>query len=219
MSAVRVLQVTPLVGALWVMSRVVAMLMWVLQVVCRLVAPLVLSLRRVVLGVLWAVVSSVVPMVRVTQAMHRVMVRPVCAVGDALGMGVGGWRGAVVGATGDGGVGAASGGSADGVVGDADEVVCLPVCLWSRCRRWAVACACGGGGGGRCAGCLVGVVGCGSTCWCVLGAGCGGSVGGGCAVAVRVAVCVVWWSVAGVCFAWMVWGLVGVGGVGVGVWG
>ena len=57
------------------------------------------------------------------------------------------------------------------------------------------------------------------VCGCVLGAGCGGSVGGGCAVAVRVAVCVVWWSVAGVCFAWMVWGLVGVGGVGVGVWG
>ena len=40
--------------------------MWVLQVVCRLVVPLVLSLRRVVLRVLWAVVSSVVPMVRVT---------------------------------------------------------------------------------------------------------------------------------------------------------
>ena len=98
-------------------------------------------------------------------------------------------------------------------------VVCMPVCPWSRCRRWAVACACGGGGGGRCAGRLVGVVGCGCACWCVLGAGCGGSVGGGCAVAVRVAVCVVWWSVPGVCFAWMVWGLVGVGGVGVGVWG
>ena len=71
----------------------VAMLMWVLQVVCRLVAPLVLSLRRVVLGVLWAVVLSVVPMVRVTQAMHRVTVRPVCAVGDALGMGGGGLEG------------------------------------------------------------------------------------------------------------------------------
>ena len=40
--------------------------MWVLQVVCRLVAPLVLSLRRVLPGVLWAVVSSVVPMARVT---------------------------------------------------------------------------------------------------------------------------------------------------------
>ena len=66
MSAVRVLQVTSVVRALRVRSLVVAMLMWVLQVVCRLVAPLVLSLRRVVLGVLWAVVSSVVPMVRVT---------------------------------------------------------------------------------------------------------------------------------------------------------
>ena len=53
-------------------------------------APLVLSLRRVVLGVLSAVVSSVVPMVRVTQGMHRVTVRPVCAVGDALGTGGGG---------------------------------------------------------------------------------------------------------------------------------
>ena len=59
--AVRVLPVTSMVKALWVMSWVVAMLMWVLQVVCRLVAPLVLSLRRV----LWAVVSSVVPMARV----------------------------------------------------------------------------------------------------------------------------------------------------------
>ena len=67
-------------------------LMWVLQVVCRLVAPLVLSLRRVVLGVLWAVMLSV-PMVRVTRAMHRVTVRPVCAVGDALGTAVGGLEG------------------------------------------------------------------------------------------------------------------------------
>ena len=102
----------------------------------------------------------------------------------------------------------------DAVV-DADEVVCLPVCPWSRCRRWAVACA----RGGRCAGRLVGVVECGCACWCVRGAGCGGSVGVGCAVAVRVAVCVVWWRVAGVCVAWVLWGLVGVGGVGVGVWG
>ena len=43
MSAVRVLQVLSVVRALRVMSWVVAMLMWVLQVVCRLVAPLVLS--------------------------------------------------------------------------------------------------------------------------------------------------------------------------------
>ena len=93
MSAVRVLQVTSMVRALRVMSWVVAMLMWVLQVVCRLVAPLVLSLRRVVLGVLWAVVLSVVPMVRVTQAMHRMTVRPVCAVGGALGTGDGGPEG------------------------------------------------------------------------------------------------------------------------------
>ena len=93
MSAVRVLQVTSMVRALRVMSRVVAMLMWVLQVVCWLVAPLVLSLRRVVLGMLWAVVSSVVPMVRVTQAMHRVTVRPVCAVGDRLGTHGGGLEG------------------------------------------------------------------------------------------------------------------------------
>ena len=93
MSAVRVLQVTSMVRALRVMSWVVAMLMWVLQVVCRLVGPLVLSLCRVVLGVLWAVVLSVVPMVRVTQAMHRVTVRPVRAVGDALGAGGGGLEG------------------------------------------------------------------------------------------------------------------------------
>ena len=64
--AVRVLPATSMVRALWVMSWVVAMFMWVLQVVCRLVAPLVLSLRRVLPGVLWAVVSSVVPMARVT---------------------------------------------------------------------------------------------------------------------------------------------------------
>ena len=152
--------------------------------------------------------------------MHWVTVRPVCAVGDALGTRGGGPEGglplvqrAMV------ALGAAGVRLGDGVVGDADEVVCLPVCPWSRCRRWAVACACGGGGRGRCAGRLVGVVGCGCACWCVRGAGCGGSVGGGCAVAVRVAVCVVWWSVAGVCFAWVVWGLVGVGGVGAGVWG
>ena len=93
MSAVRVLQVTSMVRALRVMSWVVSMLMWVWQVVCRLVAPLVLSLRRVVLGVLWVVVSSMVPMVRVTKAMHRVTVRPVCAVGDALGTGGGGLEG------------------------------------------------------------------------------------------------------------------------------
>ena len=64
--------------------------------------------------------------------------------------------------------------------------------------------------------------------WAWLGAGArvgvylvrvAGGLWAACAVAVRVAVCVVWWSVAGVCFAWMVWGLVGVGGVGVGVWG
>ena len=55
--AVRVLPATSMVRALWVMSWVVAILMWVLQVVCRLVAPLVLSLRRVLPGVLWAVVS------------------------------------------------------------------------------------------------------------------------------------------------------------------
>ena len=80
---------TSMVRALRVMSWVVAMLMWVLQVVCWLV----LSLRRVVLGVLWAVVSSVVPMVKVTQAMHRVTVRPVCAVGDASLTGGGGLEG------------------------------------------------------------------------------------------------------------------------------
>ena len=57
---------TSMMRALRVMSWVVAMLMWVLQVVCRLVAPLELSLRRVLLGVLWAVVLSVVPMARVT---------------------------------------------------------------------------------------------------------------------------------------------------------
>ena len=121
MSAVRVLQVTSMVRALRVMSWVVAMLMWVLQLVCGLVAPLVLSLRRVVLGVLWVVVSSVVPMVRVTQAMHRVTVRAVCVVGDALGAGGGGLEGGLpVGATGIRGVGAAGGGSGAGVVGDAD---------------------------------------------------------------------------------------------------
>ena len=42
---------------------------------------------------------------------------------------------------------------------------------------------------------------------------------GRCAVAVPVAVCVVWWNVAGVCFARIVWGLVGVGGGSVGVSG
>ena len=58
-----------------------------LQVVHQLEAPLVLPLRRVLLGVLWGMVLSVVPMVRVTQAMHLVTVRPVCALGDAPGTG------------------------------------------------------------------------------------------------------------------------------------
>ena len=37
------------------------------------------------MGHVW--VSSVVPMARVTQAMHRVTVKPVCALGDLLGTG------------------------------------------------------------------------------------------------------------------------------------
>ena len=37
--------------------------------------------------------SLVVQMARVTQAMHRVTVTPVCAVGDALGTGGGGLEG------------------------------------------------------------------------------------------------------------------------------
>ena len=61
--------------------------------VCQLVAPLVLPVRRVSPGSLWAVVSSVVPMVTVARAMHRITVGPVCAVGDALGTGGWGWRG------------------------------------------------------------------------------------------------------------------------------
>ena len=131
MSAVRVLRVV---------SCVMAMFVGVLQVVCWLEAPLVWPVWRVSLGMLWAVVSSVVPMVRVTHAMdravappfvsivrllHRVTVRPVCAVGDATGGG-GAGEGAAPGATGDGvigdidGEGAAGDGSGDGVVADAD---------------------------------------------------------------------------------------------------
>ena len=63
----------------------------------------------------------------------------------------------------------------------------------------------------------MGVVGCGCACWCVRGEGCGGSVGVRCAVAVRVVVFVAWWSVAGACVAWVLWGLVGVGDVCAGV--
>ena len=48
------------------------------------------TVRRASPGMLWVVVSSVVPMVRVTQAMHRVTVGPVCVVGDALGTCAGG---------------------------------------------------------------------------------------------------------------------------------
>ena len=61
-----------------------------LQMVCRLVAPLVLPVLRLSPGMLWVMVSSLVPMVRVTQAMQRVTVGPVCAIGDALGTGGGG---------------------------------------------------------------------------------------------------------------------------------
>ena len=53
-------------------------------------APLVLPVREGFLWMLWAVVSSVVWMARVTQAMHEVKGGVVCAVGDALGTG-GGW--------------------------------------------------------------------------------------------------------------------------------
>ena len=53
-------------------------------------APLVLPVHRASAGMLWVVVSSTVPMVRVTQAMHRVTVGPVCVIGDALGTGRGG---------------------------------------------------------------------------------------------------------------------------------
>ena len=80
MSAVRVLQVKSMVRPLRVMSWVVAMLIRVLQVVCRLV----LSLRRVLLGVLWAVVSSVVPVESargVGAGVGRLPVRVVVAVG------------------------------------------------------------------------------------------------------------------------------------------
>ena len=51
------------------------------------------TVLAMVVGVLWAVVSSVVPILRVTQAMHRVTVRPVCAVGDVPGTGCGGLEG------------------------------------------------------------------------------------------------------------------------------
>ena len=76
---------------------------------------------------------------------------------------------------------------------------CLPVHLvpaWGGCLCARVgAVVCGGGRGGRCAGRLVGVVACGCACGRVLGVGCRGSAGGGRVVAVRVAACVVWWSV------------------------
>ena len=50
-------------------------------------ATLVLPVCRASPGMLWVVLSSLVPMVRVTQAMHRVTVGPVCVLGDALGTG------------------------------------------------------------------------------------------------------------------------------------
>ena len=53
-------------------------------------ALLVLPVCRASPGMLWVFVSSVVPMARVTQAMHRVTVGPVCVVGDASGTGGGG---------------------------------------------------------------------------------------------------------------------------------
>ena len=97
---------------------------------------------------------------------------------------------------------------------------CLPVelvpalggCLCARVG----AVVCGGGGGGRCAGRWVGVVGCGCACGRVLGVNCGGSAGGRRVVAVRVAACVVWWCLAGVCSAWTV--PVWVFGVGCWMW-
>ena len=87
--------------------QVMSMLVGLLQVVCRLVVPLVLLVGRVLQVMLLVVVSLVVPMVRVPQAMHRVMapfvsivrvlygvmVRLVCAAG--CGTGGGEARGAV----------------------------------------------------------------------------------------------------------------------------
>ena len=97
---------------------------------------------------------------------------------------------------------------------------CLPVELvpaFGGCLcAWVAAVVCGAGGGGRCAGRLVGVVGCGCACGRVLGVACGGSAGGRRVVAVRVAACVVWWCVAGVCSAWTV--LVWVFGDGCWMW-
>ena len=219
MSAVRVLPVTSMVRALRVMSWVVAMLMWVLQVVCLLVAPLVLSLRRVLLGVLWAVVSSVVPMARGTQAMHWVTVRPVCAVGDALGTGGGGpeWELPLV---------------QRAMVALVPQVVDWVIVLLVMLTRWFVCLSARGVGAGvgRLPVRVVVAVGLGApgAWWAWLGAGARVGlhlvrVAGGLWAVGALLPCLwlraVWSSVAGVCFAWVVWGLVGVGGVGVGVWG
>ena len=144
------------------MSWVVAMLMWVLPVVCWLVAPLVLSLHRVVLGVLWAVVSSVVPMVRVTQAMHRVTVRPVCAVGDALETGGGGLEGGLPLVQ-------------RAMVALVPQVVDQVMVLLVMPTRWFVCLSARGVGAG--VGRLVGMVGRGCACWCVLGSGVRGVCG------------------------------------------
>ena len=140
--------------------------------------------------------------------MHWVTVRLVRAVGDALGTGGGGPEGGLP------LVQRAMVALVPQVVDRVMVLLVMPTRLFVCLSARGV-----GAGVGRLPVRVVVAVGGGCACCCVLGAGCGGSVGGGCAVAVRVAVCVVWWSVAGVCFAWAVWGLVGVGGVGVGVWG
>ena len=92
-SAVRVLQVTSMARALLLTSRVMAMLTGGVAGVVLAGGAAGLPVRRVLTGMLWAVVSSVVPMVGVMQAMHQVTVGPLCAVGDALRMGVRGPEG------------------------------------------------------------------------------------------------------------------------------
>ena len=146
-------------------------------------------------------------------------VRPVCAVGDALGTHGGGPEGGLPLVQ-------------RAMVALVTQVVDWAMVLLVMPTRWFVCLSARGVGAG--VGRLpVRVVvgapnawwalfGCGCACWCVLGAGCGGSVGGGCAVAVRLAVCLVLWSVAACALrgcrgVWSAW-VVSVWVFGVGCW-
>ena len=143
--------------------------------------------------------------------MHWVTVRPVCAVGDALGTGGGGPEGGLPLVQ-------------RAMVALVPQVVAWVLVLLVMPTGWFVCLSARGVGAG------VGwlpvrvVVGAPGAWWAWLGAGVRVGVyvarlAGGLWASGALLPCAWWFVLSGVCVAWVLWGLVGVGGVGVGVWG